>query len=133
MLQRGLCRRTLLGIAAALVGGPATAKPALGDAGSILWYAGPAGARTDPFMTWACEAMHLRTGLRVQRTDCAEAADVVCAAGPEAAGLTRLRPIAWRRGVAGLTRHGAERAGAEQFAAFLAGEAATVQARAQRG
>ena len=128
MLQGGLRRRTLLGVATVLAGGRARAGSALGQLEPIRWYAGPVGARTDPFVTWACETMHLRTGLRVKRTNHPETADVVCAADAGAAGMTRSRPIAWRNGCAGLTRRGAGQAGAEQFAAFLAGEAATLHA-----
>ena len=133
MPQGGLHRRTLLGVATALVGGPASARSASSQLEAVRWYAGHLGPRTDPFVTWACEAMHLHTGLRVKRTDHPEAADVVCATRAGAAGLARVRPIAWRNGLAGLTRHGADRTGAEQFAAFLAGEAATAHALAQRG
>ncbi len=126
MREGRLRRRTLLVAATALVAAPA--RPP-GNGAQIGWHAGPAGGRTDPFVTWACETVQLRTGLRVRRVDRLDWADVVCFAHASA-GLTGMRPIAWRNGLVGVTRRGAGRAEADHFAAFLASEAATAHALA---
>ncbi len=128
MLRGGLRRRAVLAAAPVVLSGMVRAA----ELAPVLWYAGPATARTDPFIPWACEAMHARTGLRVRRTLDPAAADVVCTSRAEAArvGLREVRPIAWcgAQSVAGISPAARQGAGPAQFAAFLASSAATTRA-----